>query len=146
MLTLEFEEHRTNDACREVFEEYDWWRELVRKAAEKADTFELRCWQDEEEGIRMGELLGTRQPSKTKEVVFVGKLTEQALDALTGDCVAEDGSLKFFTLNLRAADRGIFSSSHYGSEIYWMETGFAAMGFLMTLIREHPLIQGFQNR
>ncbi len=146
MLTLEFEEHRTNDAGREVFEEYDWWRELVRKAAEKADTFELRCWQDEEEGIQIGEMLGTRQPSETEEVVFVGKLTEQALEVLTGDCVAGDGSLKFFTLNLRAADRGIFSSSHYGSEIYWMETGFAEMGFLMTLIREHPLIQGFQSR
>lgn len=35
MLTLEFEEHRTNEQGKEQFEEYDWWKELVRKAAEK---------------------------------------------------------------------------------------------------------------
>ena len=60
--------------------------------------------------------------------------------------MAGDGSLKFDTLHLRAANRSIFSSSHCGAEICWMGTGFAEMGFLMTLIREHPLIQGFQNR
>lgn len=146
MLTLEFEEHRTNDAGREIFAEYDWWRELVRKAAEKADTFELRCRQDEEEGIRLGKMLEAEQTSENEEVVFVGKLTEQALETLTGDCVAGDGSLKFDTLHLRVANRSIFSSSHCGAEICWMGTGFAEMGFLMTLIREHPLIRGFQNR
>lgn len=35
MLTLEFEEHRTNEQGKEQFEEYDWWKELVRKATEK---------------------------------------------------------------------------------------------------------------
>ena len=146
MLTLEFEEHRTNDAGREIFAEYDWWRELVRKAAEKADTFELRCRQDEEEGIRLGKMLEAEQTSENGEVVFVGKLTEQALETLTGDCVAGYCSLKLDNLHLRAANRSIFSSSHCGAEICWMGTGFAEMGFLMTLIREHPLIQGFQNR
>ena len=54
MLTLEFEEHRTNDAGKEMFEEYDWWKQLVAKAAEKADSFQLRCWEAESEGIACG--------------------------------------------------------------------------------------------
>lgn len=57
MLTLEFEEHRTNEQGKEQFEEYDWWKELVRKAAEKTDSFQLRCWEDEKEGIAFGENL-----------------------------------------------------------------------------------------
>lgn len=39
MLTLEFEEHRTNEQGKEQFEEYDWWKELVRKATEKTRLF-----------------------------------------------------------------------------------------------------------
>lgn len=51
MLTLEFEEHRTNEQGKEQFEEYDWWKELVRKATEKTDSFQLRCWEDEKEEL-----------------------------------------------------------------------------------------------
>lgn len=80
MLTLEFEEHRTNEQGKEQFEEYDWWKELVKKAAEKADSFQLRCWENEKEGIAFGEKFGTKQESSTKELVFTGTVTEQMMD------------------------------------------------------------------
>lgn len=98
MLTLEFEEHRTNEQGKEQFEEYDWWKELVRKAAEKADSFQLRCWEDEKEGIAFGEKFGTKQESSTKELVFTGTVTEQMMDELTENCVGSDGCLKYFTI------------------------------------------------
>ena len=69
MLTLEFEEHRTNETGKEQFEEYDWWKELVRKAAEKADSFQLRCWEDEKEGIAFEKNL-VRSRKKHQRAVF----------------------------------------------------------------------------
>ena len=56
-------------------------------------------------------------------------MTGQALSALVGDCVGADGVLKYFTLNLYAGGKLLFSSSHYGSEIYWMKDSFAEIGF-----------------
>ena len=44
MLILEFQEHRVNEEGREIFDGYDWWKELVSRAAQGADRFELRCW------------------------------------------------------------------------------------------------------
>lgn len=146
MLTLEFEEHRTNDAGKEMFEEYDWWKQLVAKAAEKADSFQLRCWEDESEGIAFGEKFGARQDSTTKEVVFAGKVTPEMLSSLTEHCVGSDGCLSYFTLALYAGNQLVFESAHYGYEIYWLHTGFAEMGFLMSLAKNHPLIKGFHNQ
>ena len=118
MLILEFEEHRTNEEGKEIFESCDWWKELVSRAAQDADRFEVRCWEDEQEGIAFGQQYGQKQESSTKEIVFAGELTGQALSALVGDCVGADGVLKYFTLNLYAREKLLFSSSHYGSEIY----------------------------
>lgn len=50
MLILEFEEHRTNEEGKEIFESCDWWKELVSRAAQDADRFEVRCWEDEQGG------------------------------------------------------------------------------------------------
>lgn len=146
MLTLEFEEHRTNEQGKEQFEEYDWWKELVRKAAEKADSFQLRCWEDEKEGIAFGEKFGTQQESSTKEIVFTGTVTEQMMDELTENCVGSDGCLKYFTIAFYTGNQLVFESAHYGYEIYWLHTGFAEMGFMMTLAKNHPLIKGFHNQ
>lgn len=146
MLTLEFETYEVNENGKEVFEEYDWWKELVRKVAEKADSFELRCWEDEEEAISFGRQFGEEKESTTKELVFTGKLSQEILDKMTEDCVSKTGNLKYFTVNFYHKGELIFDSSHYGSEIYWMNTGFAEMGFLMMLIKNHPIIKGFENR
>lgn len=51
MLILEFEEHRTNEEGKEIFESCDWWKELVSRAAQDADRFEVRCWEDEQEEL-----------------------------------------------------------------------------------------------
>ena len=136
MLILEFEEHRTNEEGKEIFESCDWWKELVSRAAQDADRFEVRCWEDEQEGIAFGQQYGQKQESSTKEIVFAGELTGQALSALVGDCVGADGVLKYFTLNLYAGGKLLFSSSHYGSEIYWMKDSFAEIGFLMMLTKK----------
>lgn len=146
MLILEFETHETNESGKEVFEEYDWWRELVSKAAEKADSFELRCWADDAQGIAFGRTFGEEQPSAGEELVFAGKISPEMLLQLTKDCVAEGNNLKYFTFQLYQEGKLLFSSEHYGSEIYWFSSGFAEMGFLMTLIKNHPIIKGFHNR
>lgn len=110
MLILEFEEHRTNEEGKEIFESCDWWKELVSRAAQDADRFEVRCWEDEQEGIAFGQQYGQKQESSTKEIVFAGELTGQALSALVGDCVGADGVLKYFTLNLYAGGKLLFSA------------------------------------
>ena len=135
MLILEFEEHRTNEEGKEIFESCDWWKELVSKAAQGADRFEVRCWEDEQEGIAFGQQYGQKQESSTKEIVFAGELTGQALSVLVDDCV-----------NLYAGGKPLFSSSHYGSEIYWMKDSFAEIGFLMMMTKKYPLIKGFDKR
>ena len=81
MLILEFEEHRINEERKEIFESCDWWKELVSRAAQDADRFEVRCWEDEQEGIAFGQQYGQKQESSTKEIVFAGELTGQALPA-----------------------------------------------------------------
>ena len=134
MLILEFEEHRTNEEGKEIFESCDWWKELVSRAAQDADR------------VAFGQQYGQKQESSTKEIVFAGELTGQALSALVGDCVGADGVLKYFTLNLYAGEKLLFSSSHYGSEIYWMKDSFAEIGFLMMLTKKYPLIKGFDKR
>lgn len=63
MLILEFQEHRVNEEGREIFDDYDWWKELVSRAAQGADRFELRCWEDEREGIAFGQQYG-EQPGE----------------------------------------------------------------------------------
>ena len=100
MLILEFQEHRVNEEGREIFDSYDWWKELVSRAAQGADRFELRCWEDEREGIAFGQKYGEQQESTTQELVYTGALSQEALDALLDGCVAADGALSYFTLNL----------------------------------------------
>ena len=117
MLILEFQEHKVNEEGREIFENYDWWKELTAKAAEGADRFEVRCWEDEREGIAFGQQYGEQQESTTQELVYTGALSQEALDALLDGCVAADGALSYFTLNLYSGEKMLFSSSHYGSEV-----------------------------
>ena len=119
MLILEFQEHRVNEEGREIFDSYDWWKELVSRAAQGADRFELRCWEDEPEGIAFGQQYGEQQESTTQELVYTGALSQEALAALLDGCVAADGALSYFTLNLYSGEKMLFSSSHYGSEGYW---------------------------
>ncbi len=79
MLILEFQEHRVNEEGREIFDGYDWWKELVSRAAQGADRFELRCWEDEREGIAFGQQYGEQQESTTQELVYTGALSQEAL-------------------------------------------------------------------
>ena len=106
MLILEFQEHRVNEEGREIFDDYDWWKELVSRAAQGADRFELRCWEDEREGIAFGQQYGEQQESTTQELVYTGALSQEALAALLDGCVAADGALSYFTLNLYSGEIG----------------------------------------
>ena len=114
MLILEFQGHRVNEEGRETFDSYEWWKELVSRAAQGADRFELRCWEDEREGIAFGQKYGEQQESSTQELVYTGALSPEALGALIDGCVAADGALSYFTLNLYSGEKMLFSSSHRG--------------------------------
>ena len=118
----------------------------MSRAAQGADRFELRCWEDEREGIAFGQQYGEQQESTTQELVYTGALSQEALAALLDGCVAADGALSCFTLNLYSGEKMLFSSSHYGSEVYWFQDSFAEIGFLMMLAKKHPCIKGFDKR
>lgn len=57
------------------------------------------------------------------------------MDELTENCVGSDGCLKYFTIAFYTGNKLVFESAHYGYEIYWLHTGFAEMGFMMTLAK-----------
>ena len=124
MLILEFEEHLATKKGKEIFESCDWWKELVSKAAQDADRFRCAAGKMSRRELPLGQQYGQKQESSTKEIVFAGELTGQALSVLVDDCGGADGVLKYFTLNLYAGGKPLFSSSHYGSEIYWMKDEF----------------------
>lgn len=100
-----------------IFDNYDWWLDLVKEALQVADEFEMRLWGDDVEGIKSGEKFGNRVPNDmTKEIVFRGEVTSEFRDEILTNYLNDEGYIKWFTLNLLKDDVRIFSSSHYGDE------------------------------
>ena len=96
--------------------------------------------------IKMTGRAGLSSGKETVVMVYTGALSQEALAALLDGCVAADGALSYFTLNLYSGEKMLFSSSHYGSEVYWFQDSFAEIGFLMMLAKKHPCIKGFDKR
>lgn len=43
-----------------IFDSFKWWEDLVKKALEHANEFEMRLWEDDFEGIKSGQKFGKR--------------------------------------------------------------------------------------
>ena len=100
-----------------IFDNYDWWLDLVKKALKNADEFEMRLWEDDVESIKSGERFGERVHNDiTKEIVFRGKVVSEFKEEILTNFLNCEGFIKWFTLNLLKNNVYIFSSSHYGDE------------------------------
>jgi len=102
-----------------IFDNYEWWLDLARKALEDADEFEMRLWEDDLEGIKSGEKFGERVPNDvTKEIVFRGKIVPKLKHEILTNYLTKEGYIKWFTLFLKKNNENIFCSGHYGDETY----------------------------
>ncbi len=97
-----------------------WWKELVRYFANVGDAVEIRCWKEEtgeiKQAMKYGEVV-----EDGNEVSVKGKVTPGLIAELSGEEPKERGiynkMTKYFTVNIYHKSR-IFSSEHYGTEIY----------------------------
>lgn len=101
-------------------EDNKWWKDLFIHYASKGESFEIRCWDEELESIKLISKFGTVEKSqKTKEVIISGYITNEFIDLIVKEEMPKDQNIynkmtQFFTINIDKA----FSSAHYGTEIY----------------------------
>ena len=99
------------------------WLELLAKALRKAKTFEIHCWNEEEEWIEVALKYGTMKESDwSYGKIITGAVTAEFSDMLLGMPKPQDTEIynmmtPFFNVFF---DNG-FQSSHYGTEIYVKE-------------------------
>lgn len=99
------------------------WLALITKALKEAKTFEIHCWNEEEEWIELALKYGTMKESDwTYGKIITGAVTEEFSNMLLGMPKPQDTELfsmmtPFFNVFLDDT----FQSSHYGTEIYVKE-------------------------
>ncbi len=95
------------------------WLELLKNALKTAKTFEIHCWNEEEERIEVALRYGRLQESDwSYGKIIVGEVTPEFADMLLTmpkpqDTELENKMTPFFNVFL---DSG-FQSSHYGTEV-----------------------------
>ena len=96
------------------------WRRIMENNLRQSHAFEIHCWEDESEAVRMALSYGTVKMSNWKQgTVIEGKVTQDFTDFLLSLPVPEGNDLTprrmtpFFSIFL---DNG-FSSEHYGTEL-----------------------------
>ena len=96
------------------------WNELILMLCEKAETFEIHCWNEEIEEINIALQYGTKKNFKWEGgTVIEGMVTDEFKNRLSAlpkpqDTEIYDKKTPFFSLFF---DNG-FSSEHYGTEIH----------------------------
>jgi len=101
-------------------EDFEIWREIISKALDTAETFEIHCWEDEHEAIKTALKYGEQTPTDWKHgVVIVGKITDEFKAMLLSSSKPQNNEMGnrltlFFDIFLDDA----FQSCHYGTEIY----------------------------
>ena len=96
------------------------WLELLKEALKTATTFEIHCWNEEEEWIEVALKYGIMKESDwTYGKIITGAVTAEFSDMLLRMPKPQDTEIynmmtPFFNVFF---DNG-FQSSHYGTEIY----------------------------
>jgi len=99
------------------------WLKLLKEALKTAKTFEIHCWNEEEEWIEVALKYGTMKESDwTYGKIITGAVTAEFSDMLLGMPKPQDTEVynmmaPFFNVFLDDS----FQSSHYGTEIYVKE-------------------------
>lgn len=111
-------DHTSDESAREKVVSTKFWCLLIKKLVVSASEFEIRCWNDETEGIEFAQKHGIPLPNpQTKELVFRGPISDLFVNALLENCLSSNGTMLWFTVNLYEGEKLILSSSHWGSEI-----------------------------
>ena len=96
------------------------WLEMLEKALKSAKTFEIHCWNEENEWIDVALNYGTIKKSDWKYgKIVTGNVTQEFSDMLLGmskptDIEIYNKMTPFFNVFLNDG----FQSSHYGTEVY----------------------------
>ena len=100
------------------------WRVVMERKAQGSETFEIHCWDQDEEGMKLALQYGEyKDVSWSNGKVITGQVTEEFIHMLTHQPKPESNDLydkmtPFFSIFF---DNG-FSSEHYGTEMYvWMD-------------------------
>lgn len=135
-----FENCRLKGSSKPSLGDYSWWLVAVRHISAHATSFEIRCWPDEPEAIETGRRFGTQvENTETQELVFKGQMTEEFQRLLFTRYLCSD-CLQWFTLNLYRGETMLFSSEHYGSEMYLHNLTEEQLPRLRALSRRYPAI------
>ena len=98
----------------------DWWNQIFTLVAGRCSSFRVHCWNDEISEIsrikQFGNVLNT---SWEHGVIIEGQISDSFIDSITSLYVATQRNgcnmmTPFFTIELD----GVFSSSHYGTEVF----------------------------
>lgn len=101
-------------------EDFEIWYEIISKALDTAESFEIHCWEDECEAIKTALKYGEQKTTDWKHgVVIVGKVTDEFKTMLLTSPKPQNNEIcnrltLFFNIFLDDA----FQSCHYGTEIY----------------------------
>ena len=99
------------------------WLELLKEALKTAKSFEIHCWNEEEEWVEVALKYGTMKESDwTYGKIITGAVTAEFSDMLLRMPKPQDTEIynmmtPFFNVFLDDS----FQSSHYGTEIYVKE-------------------------
>ena len=99
------------------------WLELLKDALKTAKTFEIHCWNEEDEWIEVALKYGTMKESDwTYGKIVAGNVTQEFADMLLNMPKPQDIEIynkmtPFFNVFLGDS----FQSSHYGTEVYVKE-------------------------
>ncbi len=95
------------------------WKEIMFEQLKKANTFEIHCWNEEREEIKMALLFGKLKESCWKYgKIIQGSVTPEFINYVLNipkptDTEIYNKMTPFFTITL---DNG-FGSEHYGTEL-----------------------------
>lgn len=102
--------------------EYRWWNEFVDRFFIIGQDFEIRCWEEDIEGIEAANRFGTEVANPfTKEKVYQGKISEDMLQEIHTQYLSKTGNLKWFSLFIHCPTGEKLSCEHYGEEMYLID-------------------------
>ena len=96
-----------------------WWSELIKTCAVVGDTFEIHCWSDENDAVKLALQYGRKVTSSWHDgTVITGIITKDFLGFLAdmpkpSESEPYNKMTPFFTIQFG----NTLSSEHYGSEV-----------------------------
>ncbi len=99
---------------------FDFWKYMMKKALLKSDEFEIRCREEEDLAEETGCLFADeKEKGNTGEKIYRGRVSDAFAKAVLNHYLDENEALIWFSLFLKEKGKILFSSEHYGTELYW---------------------------